>query len=157
VGLELTKLKQKLNQLLVTHDTAHNFAEGFVLTLTVQHDPTDGRVGVPERLCQRLHVVQGFFFLELTVNNVLFQLFAGSSKLLCVEVCKVLNTVLNDVVSEALYRCGESGPEDLEVHKLPAVDWDDPVVWEVLVTNLTHLGLLVEQDVRHERQQREDD
>ena len=72
MGLKLTELKQKLNQLFVAHDAAHDFAEDFVLALTVQHDPTDGCVGVPESLGESFHVIQGFFFLKLAVNYVLF-------------------------------------------------------------------------------------
>jgi len=72
------------------------------------------------------------------------------------EVSEIFDSVLDDVVAESFHRCGEWGPVEFEIHKLAPVDWNDPVIREVLVTDFTHLRFLLQQNIRAKRQHRED-
>jgi hypothetical protein len=67
----------------------------------VQHDPSDRRICFPKLFCKAFNVVKSFFFLQLAVDNILFQLFLDIYQLLRVELSKVLHSLNNDIVAES--------------------------------------------------------
>jgi len=80
--------------------------------------------------------------LELTIDDVLSEFFLDRNNALGVVLSEVLDSVLHDVVTESFDSSWERNPVRFEVTKNSTVNWDHPIVREVLVTNLTHLWLL---------------
>lgn len=157
VSFELAELEEETDEPFHLDDVANNFSELGVSTIQMQHDPPDGRVGITQVLGEHFHVFKGFFLLQLAVDNVLLKFFLGLRELFGMEVSEVLDSVLHDIVAESLHGRWERSPVKFEVYQLPSVNWNDPVVWEVLVTNFTHLRLLLEQNIGAEWKHRKND
>lgn len=70
---------------------------------------------------------------------------------------KVLNTIKHNIVAQSFVCRSKWRPVLKHVNKLSAIDWNHPVVREMLVTNFAHLGILSFQNERTERKQGEHD
>ena len=136
------------------YNLSHDLSERFVSTVLMEHDPSERCVRFPKLLCKIFNIVQRFFFLELPINYILFQSFLGGLHLFKVVFCEISDTVLNNIVAERFEGCGKRGPPHFQVNDNATVDRDDPVVREVLVTNLTHFGLLRIKNFWAKRQKR---
>lgn len=68
-----------------------------------------------------------------------------------------LHRPLMDVVQKCFLRCWEWVPVGKEIDQLSSIHRYHPVVREVLVTDLSHLGFLIIHNFRYEGQKREDD
>ena len=116
--------------------------ELFVLALLVKHDPFDRCVCLSQLLLKLFYVVEGFCLLKLAFDDVLFEALFRLLKTLHVRFGEVLNAISHYVVFEGFISGGERLPHDFNVVQNSAVDRNHPVVWEVFVTNFSHLRLL---------------
>ena len=72
------------------------------------------------------------------------------------ELSEVLNPLNNDVIAESFQGGWPWAPVRFQVTADTTVDRNDPIIWEMFVTNLTHFRLLGIEDFGAERQQRKD-
>ena len=70
---------------------------------------------------------------------------------------EVLNAIKHYIVVQRFVSRRERLPIHKHVNKLSTVDWNHPVVREMLVTNFAHLGILSLQNQRAEWKQGEQD
>lgn len=81
----------------------------------MQHDPPDRCVCFTKQLGQVFYVVQSFFLLELSVDNILFQFLLDRDQALWMELSEVLHSLLNDIVAECFNRGWERAPVSLKI------------------------------------------
>lgn len=88
------------------------------------------------------YVIKCFFFLKLTFDNVLADFFTDFADFFPMLDCKILDSIKNYVIAKSFVSCWKWSPILDHIDQLASINWDDPVIREMLVTNFSHLGIL---------------
>mmetsp|Transcript_33187 Transcript_33187/g.72510 ORF Transcript_33187/g.72510 Transcript_33187/m.72510 type:complete len:222 (-) Transcript_33187:340-1005(-) len=111
----------------------------------VQDQPTKRGMTVPHQGQQLWRLLNGILLIHNTLQEVLFELSAVLHNVDAVSIsCELHLTLVHNVLQRFL-RSLEVGPLLRQVHHIPHVIRQNPIVWKVAVHELTHLCVALRQ------------
>ena len=126
-------------------------------TIVVQHQPSDGHVGISKAFEEGLHIVKNVFFKELTIDHIALETIKAILDHVCIPVGQVLHVTSIDVVLDSLPCSWKWLPILSDIDQIALINLDHKVVRVMLISNLSHFSLFLVEDSRSEAQEHEDE